>query len=131
MKLLAVVIGTLMIAGCAGDDEPTRSPEETAEAWVAAINEGHYEEACDLSVTGDEIDCVAAMEAKPFGDDLRVEGFSEDEQAQDEVATFALSSADDRKPRGDGWTAYAAREGFSVEREDDGYLVHFEVSVIK
>ena len=47
------------------------------------------------------------------------------------ATAFAISSKEDRRSQGEGWTAYAPMEGFSVERDGDEYLVHFEVSVIK
>ena len=132
MKMVIMIAAAVLVAaGCGGDDEPSRSPQETAEAWVSAINATDYEQVCDLSVISDEFDCVEAMKAKPFGDDLRVEAFSDEGQAEDAVATFGVSSQEDRKPRGDAWTAYAPGNEFTVERLGDEYKVHFEISVIK
>ena len=135
--MAVAAVAVLVMAGCFGDnDEPSRTAEETAEEWVAAINEDDYERACDLSVISDQPDCVEAMKAKPFGEDLEVEGFyfnrSDGTGGTDGEGTFALSSSEDRKPHGDGWTAYApSSDGLRIERQGAEYLVHFEISVIK
>lgn len=131
MKRIAVVaVAALVMAGCFGDeDEPSRSAEETAQAWVDAMNDEDYDRACDLSVVSSHSECVAIVKEKPFGEELEVEGFYKSRGEDD--ATFALSSEKDRQPRGKGWTAYAPVEGFRVERDGDEYKVHFEVSIIK
>ena len=68
------------------------------------------------------------LEQSPFGDGLKVEGFSSDESAgSDGEASFGISSAEDRKPRG----GYAPLDAFDVERHGDEYKVHFEYSIIK
>ena len=137
MRLLAVVIAALVMAGCfGGDDEASRTAEETAEEWVTAINEGNYERACDLSVISDQLGCIKTMKAKPFGEDLKVEGFylnrSDGTGGTDGEGTFALSSSEDRKPRSDGWTAYApSSDGLRIEKQGNEYFVHYEVSIIK
>ena len=129
MRFAVAVVLAALIAGCGGDDQDApRSAEETARAWVDAINAEDYERACDLSVFSLKSQCVEVMKEKPFGDDLEVEGFYLN---RTDEGTFAVSSEGDRKPRGDGWTAYAPTGGFVVERVDDEYLVHFEISVIK
>ena len=129
MRFAVAVVLAALITGCGGDDQDApRSAEETARAWVDAINAEDYERACDLSVFSLKSQCVEVMKEKPFGDDLEVEGFYLNRADE---GTFAVSSEGDRKPRGDGWTAYAPTGGFVVERVDDEYLVHFEISVIK
>jgi hypothetical protein len=129
----SMLVMLVLVAGCGGSDEASSlSPEETAQAWVEAINAEDYERACDLSVFALNTECVEVMEEKPFGQDLQVEGFSpnRDKDAEGE-ATFTVSSSGERKRRSDGWTAYAPTGGFIVERGGDAYLVHFEISVIK
>ena len=97
-----------------------------------AINAEDYERACDLSVFALKSQCVEVMREKPFGQDLEVEGFYFNRsEGADGEGTFAVSSRGDRKPRGDGWTAYAPTGGFVIEHVGDSYLVHFEISVIK
>lgn len=106
-----------LLAGCGGDNEPSRSPEETAQAWVDALNADDYERACALSVVEKEQACVELLKAEPFGDSgIKVEGFS---GKGEEQGTFGISSAQDRSPR------------FIIERQGDEYLVHWEVSIIK
>ena len=123
------LVSTFLLAGCWGDGEPSRSPEQTARAWVDALNAEDYERACALSVVDDEQDCVELLKAEPFGKSgIKVEGFSE---GGDKEGSFGISSAQDRRPRGSGWTAYAPLDGFVIERHDDEYLVHWEVSIIK
>ena len=125
-----VVVVTALFGGCwGGDDEPSRGAEETAEAWVDALNDENYDRACDLSVVNSHSECVAMLTEKPFGEELEVEGFYKSRGEDD--AAFALSSKEDRRPRGAGWTAYAPTEGFSVERDGDEYRVHVEVNIIK
>ena len=131
MKLPAVVMVALVFAGCMGDeDEPSRSPPETARDWVAAINEGAYAHACDLSVVDTKAECIDLLKREPFGEDLEIEGFHSTEDP-DAEPTFGLSSREIRKPRGVGWTAYAPMDGFSVERDGGEYKVHFEASIIR
>jgi hypothetical protein len=131
--LLSLVVLSVLSGGCwGGDDAPSRSAEETAEAWVDALNDDDYDRACDLSVANSHSECVAIVKEKPFGEELELEGFYKTRPEDD--ATFTLSSKEDRRPRGAGWTAYAPTEGFRVERDGEEageYRVHFEVSVIK
>jgi hypothetical protein len=129
---VVALVGAVLLGGCLGDDdEPSLSAEETAHAWVDAINAEDYERACELSVFALKSQCVEVMREKPFGEELEIEGFYLNESGADSEGTFAVSSSGDRKPRGDGWTAYAPTGGFVIERVGDSYLVHFEFSVIK
>ena len=74
---------------------------------------------------------MGVMEEKPFGENVEIEGFYfNGSEGADGEGTFAISSAQDRKPRR-GWTAYAPMGGFEVERHGDQYKVHWEVSFIK
>ena len=132
MRGLAVaLIGSFLFGGCWGDgDEPSRSPEETARAWVDAINDEDYDRACDLSVVDTKAECIDLLKHEPFGEELEIEGFYSADDPDTEP-TFGLSSREIRKPQGDGWTAYAPMDGFSVERDGDEYKVHVEVSIIK
>lgn len=120
---VALAVAVLGLAGCVGDDDPSRGPEETAHAWVDAINAGDHERACELSVVDDQAECVELLAKEPFGEQVRVEGFASD--------SFGISSRKDRNPPGRGWTAYAPLSGFDVERHDDEYLVHWEISIIR
>jgi hypothetical protein len=120
---VTLVVVAFALVGCFGDDEPSRSPEETAHAWVTAINAGDYERACELSVVDDQAGCVELLAEEPFGERIRVEGFESD--------SFGISSREDRNPRGRGWTAYAPLSGFDIERHDGEYLVHWEISIIR
>ena len=130
-SLAVAVLASSLAAGCNGGDDAPRSPEETAQAWVEAINAEDYDRACELSVFALKTQCVEVMEQKPFGEDLEVEAFYLNRGEGANEGTFAVSSRGDRKPRGDGWTAYAPREGFGIDRVGDAYRVHFEISVIK
>ncbi|MGH2838212.1 MAG: hypothetical protein ACRDJY_07690 [Thermoleophilaceae bacterium] len=127
--LVIAMSASLLFGGCWGDDEPSRSAEDTAQSWVDALNDQDYDRACDLSVVSSHSECVAIVNEKPFGEELEIEGFYKSRGEDD--ATFALSSGKHRQPRGKGWTAYAPVEGFRVERDGGEYKVHFEVSVIK
>ena len=131
--LLVPVIGLVLLVGCDGEDEPSRSPEVAAQTWVEALNAEDYERACELSVVESENECVKVLKLKPFGkSDLEVEGFYFNESGDGtNGGTFAVSSAEDRQPRAEGWTAYAPLEGFNIERHGNEYLVHWEVSIIK
>jgi hypothetical protein len=129
----AVAVGLIassLIAGCGGSDDPPRSPEETAQAWVDAINDENYERACELSVADSNAECLDLFRQEPFGEDLEIEGFYSTDDPNTEP-TFGLSSRETRNPQGDGWTAYAPTDGFSVERDGDEYKVHVEVSIIR
>ena len=117
----------VFLSGCGGDDEPSRSAEETAQAWVDAVNAEDYERVCDLSVIESESDCLGVMKENPFGANLAIENFYPAEG--DDEATVEFSSSQSRKPER-GWTGYAPK-GFQVERDGDEYKVHFEVSIIK
>lgn len=69
---------TFALAGCFGDDDPSHGPEETAHAWVAAINTADYERACELSVVDDQAECVELLKQEPFGKRIRVEDLESD-----------------------------------------------------
>jgi hypothetical protein len=120
------VVASLLVASCGGSDDPPRSPEETAQAWVDAINDQDYDRACDLSVFEKKSLCLDLMRNKPFGADLRVWHFTDDPPNGD-AGAFLVSSAEDRKVGGPA----VVREAIAVERDGDQHKVHFEVSIIK
>ena len=132
--LLFLVFGVVPVGCDRESEESSRSPEETAQAWVDALNAEDYARACQLSVAEDQDACRKLLEPEPFGKSgLRVEGFyfNKGSDAGNE-GTFAISSDADRKPRGNGWTAYApSAENLRIERHGNEYLIHWEVSVIK
>ena len=128
---LPFIVVAFLLTGCRGDDEPSRSAEETAQAWVDALNAEDYELACELSVVESKAGCRDVMKQEPFGRDVRVEGYYSDlNEASGDQPVFTISSRRDRNPHTDGWTAYASVD-FRMERHDDEYLVHWEASIIK
>ena len=60
-----VTVVAALFGGCwGGDDEPSRSEEETAEARVDALNDKDYDRACDLSVVDSHSECVAYAQTR-------------------------------------------------------------------
>ena len=136
---VTAVLLLISLAGCGGSDEKETPPprldaEETARSWVAAVNAGHYEQACDLTWIQPDGEffnrkgCVNVLRAAPFGTDLEIERFSTEKHASSQPETSAtISSRQSRAAAGD---RIAPRE-IRIERQDGDYRVHFEISVIK
>ena len=123
-----MLLTAVLVAGCGGGG--SRSADETARAWVDAINAEDWERACELSVKVDEQECVGLV-ADGFRDAegaMRIEG----SYRSGDTTTFAIAMPRRRDRDGEvgGWTGYGPGE-VAVERHDGEYLVHFEVTSIR
>lgn len=127
MRWVLMFSVAVVLAGCAGG---SRGADETARAWVDAINAAEWDRACELSVKESQQECVTAASAG-FGDaqgEMRIEGV----YRSGETTKFAVTTPQTRSggKEVDGWTAYGPAE-LAVERHDGEYLVHFEATGIR
>ena len=94
-----------------------RLPERGGDrrAWVDALNREDWAEACELTARWESVPCerILKQSFESAAGDLSVQGF----YRSGNRTTFALGGHDDLSP--------------TVERDGDGYLVHFDIAVIK
>jgi hypothetical protein len=118
----ATALAVALLAGCGGGADPAAlTAEEVAEAWVAAINDRDWSEACALSVQRDHAACerLVATSFGPVAGRMRLEGtFAADAEGAREELTFAVSPSE-------------PAANLAVERHGERRLVHFEVQVLR
>ena len=120
--VLVAVVATLASATACGDDSPADedlSPRDTVIAWIEALDDGRWGDACDLSTEGNvralggRDGCIDHFRGHWKGDS---QGAYLDGENDGE---FAVRTAD------------GGRVSVRVEREDGRNRVHFELSSVR
>ena len=117
--LLVALLALAVLAGCGGDDTPTK-PDEVAGAWVEAMNDRDWDAACRLSapVPDDAGTTCAELLEEAFADveiDMELEGV----YLSDDAGSILV-----RRPV-DGLAEH------ELERHDGEWRVHFEIQIIR
>lgn len=115
MPRIATAVVLLALLGCGGVDRA--APDAVAQAWVDAVGERDWDAVCELSVRPEGLDCPQVAEAG-LGD---LRGLALDGVFTSRDTGRVVVSADAGEPPGD----------LRLERRDGGWLVHFEVQVVR